>query len=110
MIKSESDSIINDPTGKKSTPENNASIWGSFSGSFFEPGGGSNPDPGETKPVLNQPRTHNSAKMANSSICNPLEVAVQSELSNIPSSQSQSSLMEGCTEEELLISQNEFSK
>ena len=112
VTKSESDSSIKENSEKTNKPDNNASIWGSFSGSFFEPGAGTNPepDPGSTEPVSNQPRKQTSKNLYESTICNPSSQAVRSESSILPSSQSQSSLMEGCSEEEILMTQNEFSR
>ena len=112
VTKSESDSSIKENSEKTNKPDNNASIWGSFSGSFFEPGAGTNPesDPGSTEPVSNQPRKQTSKNLYESTICNPSSQAVQSESSILPSSQSQSSLMEGCSEEEILMTQNELSR
>ena len=112
VTKSESDSSIKENTEKTNKPDNNVSIWGSFSGSFFEPGVGTNPepDPGSTEPVSNQPRKQTSKNLSESTICNPSSLAVQSEPSILPSSQLQSSLMEGCSEEEILMTQNEFSR
>ncbi|XP_023331566.1 TATA element modulatory factor [Eurytemora carolleeae] len=111
VTKSESDSSIKENSEKTNKPDNNASIWGSFSGSFFEPGAETNPesDPGSTEPVSNQPRKQTSKNLYESTICNPSSRAVQSESSILPSSQSQSSLMEGCSEEEILMTQNELS-
>ena len=127
VTKSESDSSIKENSEKTNKLDNNASIWGSFSGSFFEPGAGTNPepdpgstepgagtnpepDPGSTEPVSNQPRKQTSKNLYESTICNPSSRAVQSESSILPSSQSQSSLMEGCSEEEILMTQNELSR
>ena len=103
MIKSESESSLS-----KDPSEGSGSTWGSFSGSFFD-GGTSKSDVVEPEPVINKPVSNQPRKQKPCG--NDVIVAGnidQSEKLSIPASQSQNSLMEGCSEEELLSCQNDF--